>query len=229
MTARAIELLLVIAHGVAASPVATMLAPAMGRGLFALVVAGLLWCLLWRGRLRWLGAAPLVAGVMLTLIAPPPDILVTGDGRHVAVRVDGGMAILRDRAGDYVRDTLAENAGHDGALLALADLPQARCSTDLCAVRMAAGGRMWRVLLTRSDMLIERRSFARDCAGADIVVSDRRLPRWCRPRWLKVDRALLARTGGLAISLPDGEVHTVLPPGDAHPWIARPAPRPRQL
>jgi competence protein ComEC len=229
LTARAIELLLLIAHGVAASPWSTMLAPPMERGLFALVGIGLLWCLLWRGRLRWLGAPPVALGVLLTLTAARPDILVTGDGRHVAVRTGNGMAILRDRAGDYVRDTLAENAGHDGALLALADLPQARCSTDLCAVRMVAGGRNRQLLLTRSDVLIDRRSFARDCAGADIVVSDRRLPRWCRPRWLKVDRRLLARTGGLAISLENGEVHTVLQPGDAHPWIARPQRRQPQL
>jgi competence protein ComEC len=229
LTARAIDLLLLIAYSVSASPWSTMLAPPMDRGVFALVGAGLLWCLLWRGRLRWLGAAPVAVGVMLTLIAPPPDILVTGDGRHVAVRVGDGMAILRERAGDYVRDTLAENAGQDGAMPALADLPQARCSPDLCAVGAAAGGRAWRLLLTRSDMLIERRRFARDCAGADIVVSDRSLPRWCRPRWLKVDRRLLARTGGLAITLATGEVHTVLQPGDAHPWIARPQGRQPQL
>ncbi|HEY9284512.1 MAG TPA: hypothetical protein VIP46_13730, partial [Pyrinomonadaceae bacterium] len=39
------------------------------------------------------------------------------------------------------------------------------------------------------------------CAQADIVVSDRRLPRTCVPRWLKADRAFLAGTGGLAITL----------------------------
>ncbi|WP_420143244.1 ComEC/Rec2 family competence protein [Sphingobium sp.] len=223
MTKQALNLLLLLAHGVAASPMASMLAPAMGTVIFGMSMAGLLWCMLWRTGWRWLGLAPFAAGIAITFLTSPPDILVTGDGRHVAVRSGSGMAILRDRAGDYVRDTLSENAGYDGALTAIADLPNARCSTDLCAVRMPDDhGRNWRLLFTRNDMLIARADFIRDCASADIVISDRRLPRWCHPRWLKIDRSLLIRTGGVSIILKTGEVHTVHQPGDAHPWIARP-------
>ncbi|MFC3441669.1 ComEC/Rec2 family competence protein [Sphingobium rhizovicinum] len=222
LTEQTLNLLLGLAHGVSASPMATLLAPTMGMGLFGVAMAGLLWCLLWRTRVRWLGLAPVVTGVAMTFFASPPDLLITGDGRHVAVRTDRGMAILRDRAGDYVRDVLSESAGYDGELTAIADLPDARCSTDLCAVRVKdQAERIWRLLFTRSDALIARRDFARDCAAADIVVSDRGLPRWCRPRWMKIDRRLLSRTGGLSITLETGEVHTVFRPGDAHPWIAR--------
>lgn len=230
VTEQALNLLLLLAHSVAASPMATMVAPAMGATLFGMTVVGLLWCLLWRTGIRWLGLAPLGIGMAATLMASPPDVLVTGDGRHVAVRTEKGMATLRAGAGDYVRDVLSESAGHDGELEAIAALPQARCSADLCAVGLKDGtGRDWRLLLTRSDMLIARRDFARDCAAADIVISDRGLPRWCRPRWLKIDRRLLARTGGLSISLRDGEVHTVHRPGDAHPWIVRPRSGKSQL
>jgi competence protein ComEC len=222
LTEQALKLLLLLAHGVAASPMASLLAPTMGIGLFGITVLGLLWCLLWRTGWRWLGIGPVLVGLIATFLASPPDILITGDGRHVAVRTGKGIAILRDRAGDYVRDVLSESAGYDGELAAIADLPDARCSRDLCAVGVKDGkGRRWRLLFTRSDVLIARRDFARDCAAADIVVSDRGLPRWCGPRWMKIDRRLLARTGGLSISLRDGEVHTVHRPGDAHPWIVR--------
>ncbi|WP_416235905.1 ComEC/Rec2 family competence protein [Sphingobium lactosutens] len=229
LTGHALDLLLAVAHGVAASPFATVLAPAMRPGLFALVIAGLIWCLLWRTRWRWLGLPPVLGGVALVLVAAPPDLLVTGDGRHVAVRSGSGMAILRDRAGDYVRDTLSESAGYEGDLSAIADLSMARCSTDLCALDIHdPAGRTWRLLLTRSDMLIDRPAFAPACARADIVISDRRLPLWCRPRWLRIDRQLLARTGGLSISLEEGEVHTVHRPGDAHPWIVKSRMRKRR-
>jgi competence protein ComEC len=227
MTQQALNFLLWIAHGVAASPMASLLAPTMGMALFGVTIAGLLWCLLWRTAWRWLGIVPVLIGVATTFAASPPDILVTGDGRHVAVRTGKGMAILRDRAGDYVRDVLSESAGYDGELAAIANLPEARCSRDLCAVKLKdRKGRNWRLLFTRSDTLIARRDFARDCAAADIVVSDRGLPRWCRPRWLRIDRRLLTRTGGLSINLEKGEVHTVHRVGDAHPWILRPASRP---
>jgi competence protein ComEC len=47
---------------------------------------------------------PLTAGLVWALLTPAPDLLVTGDGRHLAIRVQGGgMALLRDRAGDYTR------------------------------------------------------------------------------------------------------------------------------
>jgi competence protein ComEC len=55
------------------------------------------------------------------------------------------------------------------------------------------------------------------------VVSERRLPRTCRPKWLKLDRPVLERTGGLTINLKTGQVTTVRRPGDRHPWRVRDA------
>ncbi len=222
VTGLALQFLLLLAHGVAASPMASVLLPTLPGGLFALMIAGLLWCLLWRTGWRWLGLAALAIGAIGALFLTPPDVVATGDGRHVAVRVKNGMAILRSGAGDYVRDTLSEGAGYDGALNPLADLPEARCSSDLCALKMERGGRTWQLLLTRSAMLVDRDRLESDCARADIVVADRGLPYWCRPRWLKIDRRFLARTGGVSIDLTRSAVHTVAKPGDAHPWISRP-------
>ncbi|MBH1993310.1 MAG: ComEC/Rec2 family competence protein [Sphingomonadaceae bacterium] len=225
VTEQALNLLLLLAHGVAASPLASVLTPTVPKLLFALMIVGLLWCMLWRSGWRWLGLGPVAIGVAGVLALSPPDILVTGDGRHVAVRTAGGMAILRERAGDYVRDTLSEGAGYDGALSAMAALPQARCSTDLCALKLPANGRSWRLLVTRSTMLVDRAQFAPECAAADIVISDRALPGWCRPQWLKIDRRLLARTGGIAINLDSGQLSTVRDDRDAHPWVIRPTAR----
>jgi competence protein ComEC len=58
----------------------------------------------------------------------------------------------------------------------------------------------------------------RACAEADIVVSDRRLPAACRPRWLKADRDFLERTGGLSISIGASPKVTTVSTGDRHPW-----------
>lgn len=219
---KALGLLLWIAHAVAASPMAVASLPAFSPIAFALAMTGILWCLLWRTGARWLGLAPLLTGIAMMLLAPHPDILVTGDGRHVAVRLaDGRMTLLRDRAGDYVRDTLSESAGYEGELAALAALPEAQCNPDQCAVRLTGRGRSWHLLATRSADYIAFRDLERDCAAADIVVSDRRLPRNCRPRWLKIDRAMLRRTGGVAIYLGSGKVRTVMSATDRHPWITQ--------
>ncbi len=220
LTGKALDLLLLIAHAIAASPMAVILRPALPSWLFGVMALGGLWCLLWRSRWRWLGLVPLCLGLVVIIVSPKPHILVTSDGRHVAVRAsNGNMALLRDRAGDYVRDTLAESAGYGGDMDAISRLPQARCSLDLCALHLGAGNRIWHILITRSDVMIEKARLMRDCKAADIAISDRRLPLWCQPRWLKVDRRTLSQTGGLAIDLDKAAVRTVHVQGDEHPWI----------
>lgn len=220
LAGEALSFLLWIAHTVAAAPGAVALLPTMPPAAFALMVTGGLWIALWRTRARRLGLLPFALGAAWALATPPPDLIVTGDGRHLAIRrPDGGMAILRDRAGDYVREMLSEVSGYDGTLAAMADLPEARCSPDLCVVDIVRGGRGWRVLATRSNYLVPWREMIAACRAADIVVADRRLPDGCTPRWLKIDRALLRRTGGLAVTFGrNPRVATVAGRVGDHPW-----------
>ena len=57
------------------------------------------------------------------------------------------------------------------------------------------------------------------CAAADVVISERWLPRECVARWLTIDRDSLETSGGLAIYLgAEPRVATALRPGDRHPW-----------
>ena len=227
LTARALALLLWIAHAVAAAPGSVAALPVMPAASFALMVAGGLWVGLWRTRGRFAGLVPLVAGALWAAATPRPDLLVTGDGRHVALRTDDGdVALLRDRAGDFTRAVLAENGGVDSdALVALAERPKARCSSDLCVAETLRGGRRWRIAATRSGYPVAWRELVAVCADSDIVVSDRRLPRGCQPRWLRLDRGSLSRTGGVAVRFVDGEVRTVQGTSH-HPWLDPPTVQP---
>jgi competence protein ComEC len=213
--------LLGLAHAVASLPHAVMAMPTIGSGAFAFAMVGLLWLMLWRGALRLAGLPMAALGLGAIALTPAPDVLVTADGRHVALRtVGGGYALLRDRAGDYVRDTLAEAAGQTGAFTALATLDSARCSPDLCVVDMAAGeGRPMRLLATRSSLHLPWAALVAACAGADIVVSDRPLPRGCVPRWLKLDARVLSPTGGALVFLDRRRLVAGRDPRDAHPWV----------
>ena len=216
--------LLWLARVVAEAPGAVAALPAMPGGAFALMVAGGLWIALWRTRWRRAGLAPLAAGAAWALGTPAPDLLVTGDARHLAIRTpDGTMALLRERAGDYTRTMLAENGGVDGELALLPDQPGARCSADLCMMEVLRDGRRWRVLATRSGYPVPAGELIAACGQADIVVSERWLPRRCAPKWLKLDRPVVARTGGVAITFASPpRVVTVLSAGDRHPWRVPP-------
>ena len=211
----ALDLLLGLAHAVAAAPGAVARLPTLPPSAFALMVAGGLWLALWRtGWRRW-GLLPASAGAAAALLAPAPDLLVTGDGRHLALRSPSGeLALLRGRAGDYVRDLMSQSAGLEGEAGELETLGSAECSDDFCAADL----RGWRLLASRSDRLVPVPALAKACAEADIVVSDRRLPAACRPRWLKADRDFLAKSGGLAITLGQTPKVTTVSSGDRHPW-----------
>jgi competence protein ComEC len=219
----ALDLLLTLAHAVAAAPGAVARLPTMGSAAFALMVAGGLWLALWRTRWRRWGLVPAAAGALAALLTPVPDLLVTGDGRHVALRTASGeLALLRGRAGDYVRDLMAQSAGLDVEPRELETLRTAECSADFCIADLR--GR--RLLASRSDRRVPIEALRRACAEADIVVSDRRLPAACRPRWLKADREFLARSGGLAITLGATPRVATVASRDRHPWLLKPLSRP---
>jgi competence protein ComEC len=220
LTGIAIQALLGLAHAVAAAPGAVALMPSMPRWAFGVMVAGGLWLCLWSSRVRLLGLLPIAMGAGAAVTSPTPDLLVTGDGRHLVVlRSDGTPLLLRERAGDYMRDLMAEASGYAGDPEVLEAAPFSRCSRDSCVAAIRKGHAEWRLLATRSTVRIPWTDFTGACANADIVVSDRRLPRGCVSRWLKLDRAALERSGGVAIYLgKNPRVETVAERIRAHPW-----------
>jgi len=235
VTGWSIGFLLGIAHWVAGAEGAVAMLPAMPAWAFAAMVLGVLWLCLWSTRVRRFGLVPIAVGAIAAVMAPRPDLLVTGDGRHLALIDERGVPhLLRARAGDFVRDMLSESAGFDGEALELERIAGSDCSRDACVAELERGGRRWALLATRSTQSIDWAELTRACAESDIVVSDRRLPRGCQPKWLKLDRSELARTGGLTIYLSDRpRVETVADRLRGHPWAPAPekftrrTPKPR--
>ena len=215
----AIDGLLGLAHHVAAAKGAVALLPAMPGWAYGLIIVGGLWLCLWNTRVRLLGVVPALVGAVGAATAPAPQLLVTGDGKHLAVVDHGTPLILRERAGDYVRSLFAEASGYDGDPRDLGTTPYSACSRDACVALLRKGSGEWRLLATRTPTLIDWALFTRACASADILVSDRRLPRGCIPRWLKLDRSALQRSGGIAVYLGRRpRLDTVAERVGAHPW-----------
>ncbi len=224
LTGQALNFLLWLSQTVAAAPGAVATLPSIPTGAFALMLGGGLWLMLWKRRPRLWGLVPVAMGGLWAWSMPVPNLLITGDGKHLAVRsADGAVALLRPRTGDYMRDVLAEGSGTLAALDDIDALPSAQCGRDLCLFTLHDGIRNWQIAATRSQYVLPWEPFIDTCAAVDIIVSDRRLPLKCKPRWLKLDRQFLAKTGGLSIFLGEGSVKTVRRPGDFHPWVlARP-------
>ncbi|MEO6092621.1 MAG: ComEC/Rec2 family competence protein [Novosphingobium sp.] len=217
---RSIDALLALAHWIAGQPGAVTHFPALGRGGFALFVAGSLWLALWRGRVRLWGCVPIALGTLALAALRPPDLLISGDGRHVGItgESDGELLVLRAGKSSFATDTLSEIAGMGGSLQLIADSPGARCNADFCTLALHRAGRDWHLLISRGRDSVPERALAAACERVDIVIADRWLPRSCHPTALKADRALLARTGGLALNLAAGRIATVAQTQGEHGW-----------
>ena len=217
-TAQSIDFLLWIARTVAASTRMATIGD-MPAWTLAVITLGGLWLGLWTSPMRLAGLAPIAIGVVGAMLTPRPDLLVTGDGRHLAIVENGVPRLLRDRAGDYVRTLFAEVAAYDGDPHELDESSTGSCSRDACMATISGDGRTWTILATRTAQKLDWDPLTRACAQSDIVVSDRWLPRGCMPRWLKLDRDSLGRTGGVAVYLGDTpRTETVRERIAGHPW-----------
>ncbi|HEY9093135.1 ComEC/Rec2 family competence protein [Parasphingorhabdus sp.] len=216
---KALSFLLVIAHYVSNRPGSVTMIPTMPQAAFGLLVIGGLWLCIWSQRWRIWGLVPVIIGIVVIGSIRAPDLYITGDGRHVAIRDEGGeLAMLRTRSGDFIRTMITENAGIEGETMPLEHWRGADCNVDSCSVTIETAGRSWVILATRSSYYIPALALSAACRRADIVISERRLPHSCQPRWIKADRTLLNQTGGMTIDLENQRVETVLDRSGRHHW-----------
>ncbi len=220
LAGQGVAVVLAIAHKVSSLPGAVSMLPSMPDWAFGAIIAGALTGGLLRSRFRLLGLLPFAVGLIAMLTAPRPDLLVTGDGKHLAlVNAEGGVALLRSGAGDYVRDMLLENAGTNAEPKAIEEWPGVECSPDICIFDIERDGQSWRVLATRTRYQVPSMEMAAACKRVDIVVSDRWLPWSCRPRWIKADRNMLEQSGGLAFYLSREKLVSVNGANAHQPWV----------
>lgn len=224
LVGKSLELLIWIAHTTAAQPGAVNLMPQMSWLNFALFLAGSLWLALWRGRYRLFGFVPAAIATWMMWATPIPDLLISNDGRNVGIVMKDAasghpqLLSLRDSRSSYTRDNLLELASVESEPIPLAEWEGAQCSAEFCVVTIERGGRDWSLMMARNRDLVEERALAAACERSDIVIADRWLPASCKPRWLKADKNLLQRTGGLAITLDDERITTVASGQGEHGW-----------
>ena len=221
LAGQGIAMILALAHLVSGLPGAVTMLPAMPTWAYGAFVGGALWSGLLTTRVRALGIPLCVAGTIAMILAPRPDILVTGDGKHMAiVSADGQVALLRGKAGDFVRSMIFEKAGSSAEPIPIEEWPGAQCTTDTCVVTvLSADKTKWTVLASRTASKVPSMEMAAACKRVDIVVSDRWLPQSCRPRWIKADRNLLDQSGGLAFYLAERRVATANEANRNMPWV----------
>jgi competence protein ComEC len=217
------EAVLWVARATSALPAATFAVPHMPIWGLCVFSLGLAWLGLWRTRLRLAGVAVMAAGLASPLADRPPDLLVSGDGRLIALRTQAGDFLQAAKgASKFTRDAWAQYWAA-GSFLPMVDDPAGliRCQADACLLRPYAD---------RPGALLARGgSHPAGCGQVSVIVSGEPARGLCPRPWPKlVDRFTVWRSGSAAIWLePHGaRVLTDRAERGERPWVP-PPPKPR--
>jgi competence protein ComEC len=213
-----IDAILWIAQTVSAWPGAVRLIPAMPVEGLALIAFGGLWLCLWRRGWRHMGWALMAVGVGTVAMVRPPDMLIDGEARLVAVRTpQGGLMISSPKTAKFVsgvwlrRSGNTQTAGWPGE----DDSPDQflRCDTLGCIYR--AGPHI--IALPFAEAALDE-----DCGTADVVVSKVPVLGQCPSARVVVDRFDLWRDGAHALWLTTAgaRVESVRDRHGTRPWAA---------
>jgi competence protein ComEC len=216
-----IEAMLVVGRWVSGLPGAVSITAAWPVSAIALMSLGGLWIAVWRVRWRWLGLAPLIAGVALIFMTQQPDLLVARDGVTVAIRgADGALRLLRKPADKFSASEWLKRDGDDRDYTAAIATPHDRvgCDAEGCVAKAVNG--MLVAAAARPMALAE------DCASAAIVISATPTRGSCDRPELVIDRFDVARNGAYAVWLGKSlRVENVRATRGERPWNVWPKRR----
>ena len=206
-----IDWMIAVTRWVAGLPGAVGRITAFGTGPLVVASAGIVVLGLLRTPLRWAGGAMLLVALAWAFAVPQPDILISGDGRNIAVRAkDGRLHLMRTGKDAFlVKEWLAADA--DSRTASDPSLNDgASCDEAGCVAQMADGGLVAQA--QRSEALTD------DCARASLIVSARQPPTSCGAP--VIDRGRLQRQGGLALRRTAGgfSIEAVRAGGADRPW-----------
>jgi competence protein ComEC len=209
-----IDMMLRLGRFVSGLPGAVTVTPAFPLSALISITLGGLWILLWRLNWRWWGLLPVLAGIVLALTAPRPDLMIASDARTVALRGPDGLLffprppkdrfaaarwLLRDGDSRDWRDAVAGSA--------------ASCDGLGC---IASRGGLVIAISSRPEALAD------DCAQADIVVSAAPVMSCEKPR-LALGAREIADEGGYAIILTPLRAISVNQWRGIRPWVTAPS------
>ncbi len=216
-----------IARTVSHWPGAVTLVPAMSAMALVLVALGGLWLCIWQRPWRLAGLAVIILGLVAVPHARIPDIMVSGDGKLMAVRTaDGGLMLSSLKRNRFDRESWLRRAGLVGAKA---------WSSSAGPGRTIACDAMGCLYRTRGNIVaLVRRpdAFLEDCWVADLVIAVVPLRRRrCPKAKLVIDRFDLWRNGAYAMWIDRDFIRaeSVLGIQGIRPWsrIRKPRKKPR--
>jgi competence protein ComEC len=217
MMASGVDWVLWAAKTVAAWPGAVTTLPTLPVwGLSAIALGGLWFCL-WRRRWRAFGLAGIALGALSASIERPPDVIVEGRGKLIAVRgADGGLLVSSRQAAPIARETWLRRRAEESALL----WPRVGTSAD-GSLACDPLGCLYRAGDRTVAFVRDRAALDDDCRVADILVMAEGLVQPCPSAARIIDGRALDRFGAHALWLDGARIRiaTVNGARGNRPWV----------
>ncbi len=106
-----LDWILGVAHWIASHEGARGMVPSPGSGVLPLLSLGALIVILWQGRLRAVGALPMIAALVLWSEVERPRVLISDTGGLVGVMTPSGRALSAARGDGFAAQNWLENDG----------------------------------------------------------------------------------------------------------------------
>lgn len=207
-----------LAAWVSSLPFAVITLPPLPAWALCVITLGGLWLLLWQQKWRHFGWLAIVAGFVPLAFYQAPDVIISGDGKKIAIRTEQGAAMLRGARSGFTQDGWLRFMQVDAfGLRSRVPDSTLRCDDAGCIYRFA-------------DKLIavveERSALAEDCNRADLTLtpywsSYRDVKRLC-PQAMLFDRRWLEKSGTMVFWLKDDiRYETVWKVQGNRPWVVR--------
>lgn len=211
LMASALDLIAAVGQTFGDRPEAVRAVPRPPDFAFILCVFALLWACLWRGLLRWAGAAPFLASIVLYVGAPQPVMAFDADTRAIFVREAERWTLLAyGGRSTYARDRL-------GAMLGLSPndverlAPPESCGETLCVWRAGE------IALAR-----DANALTQACTQSAIILAlgDAPAPQTCAARHIISSKDISRLGGALIYAEPDGHfrIERAWPPQVRRAW-----------
>jgi len=184
----ALDWILGVAHWIAAQDGARGMVPSPGPWVLPLIAVGALTLILWQGRTRLIGVAPVLIAVFLWAGADRPLVLISDTGGLVGIITPQGRALSTPRGDGFAARNWLENDGDPATQEeAAARWPSAPSGPGDISITALRGKRGTAKL--------------QGCGGGDWIVSNTDMPPtfdvW--PGCTLIDPTALRRTGAIAL------------------------------
>lgn len=214
-----IQVILGVAHEVASWPGAVTIVPSIPDWALICAALGGIWLCLWKGPARMFGAFGILAGAISLSAVTPPDILISGDGKILAIRGQGDAWLFSSvRGSRFQREIWLRRSGAKAKNNIIPPTGKhwrgdLNCDVSGCVLRKHGHT----IALVRSE-----HGAREDCGRVDLIIALFPLYRQCH-RTRSIDRFDLWRHGAHAVSINRSVIRiaTVAGTRGDRPWVIR--------